>query len=253
VGEKFTDLGLMMTEELIRKVYPELSLYLFEDCMDKLASRLGCSIDACWRRFAKGKKKSPSLSLAIRNIIEGKLNRNDGKPYSSQWINGVWAAIKDLNKNTALQPLIEQHYGKGSEMLAKKLFGNDVSTTTGRIRGPVTFTQACNTPFSGLAADGAKLALYNLLMVGFRIVAFIHDEIVVEVEERSVKELDADAQLVNNIMCESMQQVTRNIPIKCEVILSRRWSKMAAPVFDSNGLLVVWEHPDNYAIPQDED
>jgi hypothetical protein len=43
--------------------------------------------------------------------------------------------------------------------LEAKLFGTDVATLTGRLRGGVSFTQSCNTPFSGLAADGAKLGL----------------------------------------------------------------------------------------------
>jgi hypothetical protein len=30
---------------------------------------------------------------------------------------------------------------------------------------------------SGLAADGAKLAMWNLYMVGYRIIGFIHDEV----------------------------------------------------------------------------
>lgn len=36
---------------------------------------------------------------------------------------------------------------------------------TASIRGKVGHTQACNTPFSGLAADGGKLALWNLMQV----------------------------------------------------------------------------------------
>lgn len=40
-----------------------------------------------------------------------------------------------------------------------------MSDLTVRIRGKVGFTQSCNTAFSGLAADGAKLALWNLMQV----------------------------------------------------------------------------------------
>ena len=35
---------------------------------------------------------------------------------------------------------------------------------SGRVRGGVSYTRARNTPFSGLAADGAKLALWNLIV-----------------------------------------------------------------------------------------
>ena len=37
-----------------------------------------------------------------------------------------------------------------------------------------------NTPFQSLAADGAKLALWNLLHAGFDVYGFVHDEILVD-------------------------------------------------------------------------
>ena len=61
-----------------------------------------------------------------------------------------------------------------------------MTTLTGRVRGRVGFTQARNTPFQGLAADGAKLALWALIRAGYRVVAFIHDEIIVELPEEGV-------------------------------------------------------------------
>ena len=168
------------------------------------------------------------------------------KDTSPRGFKGIWKNIKDLNRNAALTPLINKAYGIGSEELARKLFGSEVSTITGRVRGGVTFTQGCNTPFSGLAADGAKLAMFNLLASGYRLNAFIHDEIVVEIPENS--DIDLEARMVDKIMCESMQQVTGNIPIKCEYAASRRWCKGAIPVFDENGKLKIWEPEDNYEL-----
>ena len=74
------------------------------------------------------------------------------------------------------------------------------------VLGSVGFSQARNTPFQGLAADGAKLALWELLKQGFRCVAFIHDEVVIELP------IDADhtaaAEQIEKILCDSMQQLT---------------------------------------------
>ena len=64
-------------ELLIRKVYPELSLYLFEDCMDLLATRLHVSAAQCWRRFAKNRPWNVAIGLAIRNVVEGQTCRKD--------------------------------------------------------------------------------------------------------------------------------------------------------------------------------
>lgn len=241
----------LFRETLIEKVYPELSLYLFEDCMDILAKRLGVPVSRCWNKFLKNKhsKKNPSIALSIRNIIAGKEYRSSGLAYNKGWIDKVWKSIQQLNRNKALDPLIKKAYGKGDEDLARKLFGNEVSTITGRIRGGVTFTQACNTPFSGIAADGAKLAMYNLFVIGYRLIAFIHDEIVIEIPENS--DIHSEAILIDKVMCESMQQVTPSIPIKCEYAASRRWCKGAVPIFDEAGKLQIWEPADNYELPNE--
>lgn len=235
-------------EILIHEVYPELSLYLFEDCMDILAKRLGVPVAACWKRFAGKRKKSPAIALAIRNILAGKLYKSNGRPYQEKWVQSVWRTIQALNKNPALAPLIERYYMTGNENLSRKLFGSEVATITGRVRGGITFTQGCNTPFSGLASDGAKLSLFNLLHIGYRLVAFIHDEIVVEIPDSS--DFDKEAKIINDVMCESMQQVTKNMPIKCEYSVSRRWCKGAVPVY-KDGKLTIWEPTDNYELPNE--
>eukprot|EP01094_Clydonella_sp_ATCC50884_P029954 TRINITY_DN9580_c0_g1_i1.p1 TRINITY_DN9580_c0_g1~~TRINITY_DN9580_c0_g1_i1.p1 ORF type:complete len:480 (-),score=128.94 TRINITY_DN9580_c0_g1_i1:107-1393(-) len=256
-------------ERLIRDVYPELGLYLFEDCMDVLASRLQVPVAKCWRRFVRKGPWKIAIGLAIRNIVEGKQCRSDGKPYRLGFMSAVFRGLKALNRNPMLADQIQKVCDRslavlssrtkaakkknklgiltadecigviGCPRLCQLLFGNDVCTVTGRVRGGVTFTQGCNTPFSGLAADGAKLAMFNLMHIGFRVIAFIHDELVVEVEEDA--DIDAEARLMDMVMRESMESVTRNVPIKCEYAASHVWSKLAQPVFDKDGRLVLWE------------
>lgn len=63
----------------------------------------------------------------------------------------------------------------------------------------MNFTQARNTPFSGLAADGAKTALWNLTHIGFRVVAFIHDEFVIEIPNNP-ETLKQDVQLATQVV-----------------------------------------------------
>lgn len=45
---------------------------------------------------------------------------------------------------------------------------HSICTLTGRLRRNVNWTIHNNSGFSGLAADGAKLALWNLEYVGYR-------------------------------------------------------------------------------------
>ena len=95
-------------------------------------------------------------------------------------------------------------------------------TTTGRIRGNTTFCAEKNTPFQGLAADGAKLALFYLQKAGFNIVLFCHDEIVTEVPILEAKKLLAKQE---EIMIQSMYKVTPDIKITVESQISAFYIK----------------------------
>lgn len=93
------------------------------------------------------------------------------------------------------------------------------------------FTSACNTLFQGLAADGAKFALWQLQqecygfvrspLNGARVVAFIHDEFVVEVPEARAREAGAR---LREVMIKAMEHMTPDIPVEVDLEFSRRWA-----------------------------
>ncbi len=153
-----------------------------------------------------------------------------------RWVNRVWKTISLLCKNTGLEQELADR--KGSDELCRRLFWSPVVTLTGRLRGRVSFSQSRNTPFQGLAADGAKLALWKLTMAGYRVVAFIHDEVLIELPVDCDHALEAKK--VEQILCESMETVTGRVPVACRYSLSTRWYKEASAEF-SDGKLVVWE------------
>jgi DNA polymerase-1 len=97
-----------------------------------------------------------------------------------------------------------------------------VYTLTGRKRGNTSYCAEKNTPFQGLAADGAKLALYNLDKAGFKVVGFVHDEIITEVPEKLANEM-----LVNQeaIMVDSMKVVVPDVDVKVESQVSEVYTK----------------------------
>ena len=107
-----------------------------------------------------------------------------------------------------------QDYLKGED--------STVITPTGRIRANVTYCQGKNTPFQGLAADGAKIALYELIKKGFKVVGFIHDEIISEVPESEMIEMLG---LQEEIMVESMKNVVPNVHISVESTISKEYCK----------------------------
>lgn len=68
----------------------------------------------------------------------------------------------------------------------------------------------------------------------------------VEIDEDS--DWSYEVNLINKIVCDSMQVLTGNIPISCEYCLSEVWSKQAKAVYDSNGNISVWRLPDEDQI-----
>lgn len=136
----------------------------------------------------------------------------------------MWKALLRLNKNPQLQEVLEnaaQH--GGSPKLAELLFNTSAVTLTGRLRSNISYTSALNTPFSGLAADGAKLAIFDLAQIGYRIVSFIHDELVIELEENC--NLEQHKQLIQTVMENAMKRALCDptLPIKTTAYFSDSW------------------------------
>ncbi len=120
---------------------------------------------------------------------------------------------------------------------------------SGRWRGGATFCQMANSYFQGLTADGALDALWQVVaecyadpesaLYGFRPVAFVHDEIVLEgPEERA----HAAVMRLQHVMEHCMNEYTPNCPTPAEPIITRVWSKSAEAVW-KDGVLVPWDIP----------
>ena len=224
----------LFRDRLIKEIYPELGEYLKEDSIGTLSSNLRTSafrVRSCF--------DSDGTFGAVRRIVSGK-GRSSGEAYGEAFVSRIWDSLRTLNQNPKLRDLIAQR--EGGDRLSRELFFSPVVTITGRLRGKVGFSQSRNTPFQGIAADGAKIALWNLFRSGFRVVAFIHDEFLIELP------VDSDhtqaAKRVDRILCESMEQLTGTIPIVTEFALSDRWYKAAEAVFDDQGRLQLWRPKD---------
>ena len=122
---------------------------------------------------------------------------------------------------------------------ADRLFGNEVVTLTGRIRGGVSYSQCRNTPFQGLAADGAKLGLWRLIREGYRVIAFVHDEVLVELPDEGGYVSRATVDRIAGILCTEMQSVLGDLPVDVEYALSTCWSK-DAKLIEEDGRVYPW-------------
>ena len=121
---------------------------------------------------------------------------------------------------------------------------------SGRLRAGATYCSACNSFYQGLGADVAKLAGWNIFkacyvdrsspLFGARPVNFIHDQFLVEVREDG-REFAA-AEELGRLMNAAGALILPDVPVKCEPILARRWSKLAKGVKNEAGELVgAWE------------
>lgn len=118
---------------------------------------------------------------------------------------------------------------------------------SGRVRGRVTYTQAANSYFQGLAADCSKAALWEVsrrcyavpssALYGCRVWNFVHDEIILEAPEHRAHEAALELQ---QIMVEEMEKFTEHVPARATAAIMRRWYKEAEPVY-VDGRLVPWE------------
>lgn len=207
---------------LIDDVYPEIGLYLQEDAMEVIAANLQCTANTLWHRFGMIYDRQGWLPSNLLRIARGEVLKASGEPYKEYWLDKVWGGLTDCNNNPDLVADLCRRVG--SPQLERRLSGRTVVTDTGRFRSGCTYCQARNTPFQGLAADGAKLALYRLVRSGWRVVAFIHDEVIVEVPVS--EDVEAKGKELREVMVNAMAEVVTEVPVEVsEPAVMDRWVK----------------------------
>jgi hypothetical protein len=220
--------GVTMTVEeardrrkrLITEVYPELNDHdgwLAEDVHAVLSNTLHTSADVVHLELG-----AVHLSC-VRKVLEGEPQRTDGVPYKAHFVERIWTGLNRANKNPELTDDLQKR--NTSKELARKVTQAGVATLTGRVRGRVRYSQARNTPFQGLAADGATLALFALAKEGFRVVGFIHDEVLIELPDEGGYVSKATVDKIERIMIDEMGRVLGGLPVGVKSTLSTCWSK----------------------------
>jgi hypothetical protein len=147
----------------------------------------------------------------------------------------------------------EKEYFKDAAAIEKGS-GTYVQLTSNRVRGGMGYSDAANTKFSGLAADGAKDALYRITRAcyadrlspayGSRINAFIHDEFFGEVFATVAHEAATEIARLARL---TMQLRIPDVKIKTSLALSLRWRKGAKTYYDDTGRLQPFEYSPKFA------
>jgi hypothetical protein len=209
--------------KLIDEIYPELNDrdgYLADDGMAALARNLGVKEREAWEVFDPSGGRNPLAARGTAKVIRGTST-------ASEWYQSkVWGGLVRLAETVrGLDPEIAELVAarQGCQRLHDRLYWQSAKTLTGRIRAGVGYTDGKNTPFQSLAADGAKLALWNLLYAGFEVYGFIHDEILVQLP---ADDAEKKAREVEAVMVRSMEAVTgHGIPAACEYVVADCWKK----------------------------
>ena len=220
------------------------------------ANILGITYDAAQRRRKEGDEKvkeARQLSKALNFGFPGGMG-------AASFVNFAWAGYRvkltedeaqDLKRDwTVAWPEMQQFFRHVGSLGA---MGNEFTVEqlrTGRLRGGTNYCAGCNTFFQGLAADGAKNAIWEVAkecyvreespLFGCRPVAFIHDELLVEVPE-GIEERTAAADRLAEVMVEAMKIYIPDVKIEAEPAAMRRWYKGAEEVRDEEGRLLCWE------------
>ena len=235
--------GVILTKEqaeewrskVITEVYPELSLYLADRTMGVLAARLRCTVDELWNALHYYVDRPGWVPIVLRRVLGGE-NKADGSPYSTYVQDRIWSGLVRFCREPHYYHLLVTRKAGASLSL---LCDDAAITPTGRVRAGVAYTECRNTPFQGLAADGAKVACFWLLMAGYRVVGFVHDEFIIELP------VDADhakaAAQIESIVVGAMSTVIdAQVPVRAEYALSTCWSKVAKLQRDAQGHLFPW-------------
>ncbi len=200
-------------------IFPEMKRYL--DGGDRLA-RLAEILDV--ESCPLGDANGCFAAAAVIRVAGGNTTFSSGTPIDDDLVAWAWEQIEAL-------PFVPDN--RFDEVIAARQGSRELQRAidppyravipSGRIRAGCKFTESRNWPFQALAADGAKLALYDLARAGFHVAAFVHDEVLVEVSE--ALDYSQVASSIAGIMIAAMRRVCPDVDISVECAVMRRWSK----------------------------
>lgn len=120
-------------------------------------------------------------------------------------------------------PEMQQYLDANGQKFRSKI---TATTITGRMRSQCTYSQAKNFPFQGLASDGGKLALYELIKRDYRVINYIHDEFVLEIPTENQDLMTEKVIFAECTMIDQMQAVCPDLKIGVESSICDFWKKL---------------------------
>ena len=150
-----------------------------------------------------------------------------GQPYSPQQLQFFWAVAQQLPVELKPETSEKLRNCQADESLWKEVSDwagrRPFFTVTGRLRANAGYCASRNGLFQGPAADGMIYGLWLLWRAGYKVVAAIHDENVIELP---VDELVAQRrEEVERLMVEGMHTVIPGMLVRVESVITRSLNK----------------------------
>lgn len=237
-----TSYGVILNEEEAKQLknvwmdsFPEMKLYMEHKEIDDLVSS-GLMQDY---EANTGKKLEAKICAFIfKAIINGEqMTKSTGRAFTDEeksWAFDILKNAKFPNKKEFTSK-IKNHEGSRSLYQNFIRIFNTIKFNSGRVRGNCSYTQSKNTPFQGLASDGAKEAMWELTKSGYRLVNFIHDEFIFEIPLSSnLEEVEKD---LIKIIVDSMKIHVPDVDIEADAEYMINWSKSGTHYVDDSGNL----------------
>lgn len=211
----------------------------------KVAYKAGESWAKDWRQRAKAMNFGLPGGLGARTFMQYaknygvNLTLNESYDMIASWFQA--------------RPEVQQYLDHWGDAIATEMrvFGGETITVrqpgSGRLRGNCGYSQAANTGFQGLAADGIKLAIAEHFrrsftpsdaLFGTRLTVMIHDELLLEGPRETLGTWSA---ALESVMLQGMQTMTPDVKVSAEAVAMARWRKTAKRLIDPAGRLVVDE------------
>jgi len=187
--------------------------------------------------------RAATLSDQAESRAGVEMTKQDGERLLETWFD-TWPGAEWYFKS--MVPRLNEAYDDWNGDFRMPQFGPGDGRTFWRLRKCRKISEAANTTFQGLAADGALAALSRIIeecyvdtsspLYGARPAAFIHDEFIAEVPR---EQYQAAAERLSELMVAGMERFTPDVDQEAEPEAMTRWSKDAESRY-SDGRLEVY-------------
>lgn len=217
---------------------PELNAFLQDDIDSGLVIAQTLGLTPALYNSARGKQGKPYDpqrhlpngwlgGMLLKVLREVQPLTGTGRPYTPAQIDFYWDAAQRLPVKLKPEQAAKLQQRTADHALWEAVRNwagrRSVFTLTGRLRANTPFCSSRNNIFQGPAADGAIFALWYVWRAGFKLVDFVHDQLVVESPAD-----DAVAERVGYIealMEYGMQQVVPGMLVKVETVVTQSLNK----------------------------